>query len=93
MRPFDGEIERCYDCMALKEKLQQRTEAFLDYDMLRTDWIYEREKTENNLNRYIRRMQQIEERENQHCVQYTDYKIQAMSAWEDEVGKLKDTYL
>lgn len=79
--------------MALKEKLQQRTEAFLDYDMLRTDWIYEREKTENNLNRYIRRMHQIEERENQRCVQYTDHKIQAMSAWEEEVGKLKDTYL
>lgn len=78
--------------MALKEKLQQRTEAFLDYDMLRTDWIYEQEKTENNLNRYIRRMHQIEERENQRCVQYTDHKIQAMSAWEDEVGKLKDTY-
>lgn len=79
--------------MALKEKLQQRTEAFLGYDRLRTGWIYEQGKTEKNLNRYILRMQQIEEQENRCCVQYTDHKIQAMSAWEDEVGKLKDTYL
>lgn len=79
--------------MALKEKLQQRTEAFLGYDRLRTGWIYEQEKTEKNLNRYILRMQQIEEQENRCCVQYTDHKIQAISAWEEEVGKLKDTYL
>ena len=79
--------------LTLKEKLQQRTEAFLGYDRLRTGWIYEQGKTEKNLNRYILRMQQIEEQENRCCVQYTDHKIQVMSAWEDEVGKLKDTYL
>lgn len=67
--------------------------SILGYDRLRTGWIYEQGKTEKNLNRYILRMQQIEEQENRCCVQYTDHKIQAMSAWEDEGGKLKDTYL
>ena len=32
--------------LTLKEKLQQRTEAFLGYDRLRTGWIYEQGKTE-----------------------------------------------
>lgn len=76
--------------MSLQEKLQQRTKAYLAYDTLLRDWTYERDKSEESLEHYIRRMRQIEEQDNQRCIQYTDHKIQEMSDWEEKIGKMKD---
>ena len=75
---------------SLKDKLTQRTEAFLKYDELLMDWTYETEKTEENLEKYIERMRQIEGKDNQHCIHYTAHMIQDMSKWEESVGKMND---
>lgn len=75
--------------LSLKDKVRQRTIAFLDYDMLRTDWTYEKEKTDDSLERCIQRMRQIEEEDNKRCLQYTDLMIQNMSEWEEKVEKIK----
>lgn len=75
--------------LSLKDKLRQRTIEFLDYDKLQNDWTYEKEKTEDKLERYIRRMRQIEEDDNKRCLQYTDRMIRNMSEWEEKVEKIK----
>ena len=75
--------------LSLKDKLRQRTIEFLDYDKLQNDWTYEKEKTEDKLERYIRRMRQIEEQDNKRCLQYTDRMIRNMSEWEEKVEKIK----
>lgn len=75
--------------LSLKDKVRQRTIAFLDYDMLRTNWTYEKEKTDDSLERCIQRMRQIEEEDNKRCLQYTDLMIQNMSEWEEKVEKIK----
>ena len=75
--------------LSLKDKLRQRTIEFLDYDKLQNDWTYEKEKTEDKLERYVRRMRQIEEQDNKRCQQYTDRMIRNMSEWEEKVEKIK----
>ena len=75
--------------LSLKDKLRQRTIEFLDYDKLQNDWTYEKEKTEDKLERYVRRMRQIEEQDNKRCLQYTDRMIRNMSEWEEKVEKIK----
>ena len=43
------------------------------------DWTYRTEKTEENLEKYIDRMRQIEDKDNRYCIHYTEHMIQDMS--------------
>lgn len=75
---------------SLKQKLLQRTSAYLKYDELLNDWNYEINKTEKVLEKYITRMREIEKIDNQSCEEYTGQMVQGVSGFEEKTEKMTD---
>lgn len=86
---FTGVKLKCEN-KSLKQKLKQRTSAYLKYDELLNDWKYEPEKTEKMLEIYIIKMREIEKIDNKWCEEYTEQMIEGMSLNEEQTIKIKD---
>lgn len=74
---------------ALKAKLLQRTTTFLRYSELSNGWKYEKDKNDEVLDLYIKRMRKIEELDNESCIQYTTQMINSISLFEDKTEEMK----
>lgn len=76
---------------SIAEKLYQRTDIFLRYDELETKWKYEKLKSPENLNNYIKKMIDISLSDNLFCKEYTEKNIKGMHKWETRMEELSES--